>query len=102
MDPITPTPAELAELLAQLRALIGQPVRYQGMDYTIRDVLEAPPMLVLQAADNHTRIQADNYGQPRSLGTGYLDLSILDERGCVSAELRLVTTVQADDATDPA
>jgi len=88
MEPLNS--AEAAELLLQLRALVGRPVRYQGMDCTIRDVVEAPPMVVLERHGTDLEIMPDNYGHPRSLGTGLLDIPVMDERGGLNAELRLI------------
>ncbi len=83
-------PAEAAEFLLQLRALVGTRVRYQGMDCMIRDVVETPPLLVLQRHASDIQIQPDSYGHPRSLGTGLLDVPVMDEAGVLSAEMRLI------------
>lgn len=83
-------PAEAAELLLQLRALVGTRVRYQGMDCMICDVVDVPPLLVLQRHASDIQIQPDSYGHPRSVGTGLLDVPVMDETGVLSAEMRLI------------
>lgn len=46
-----------------MRNLIGIRVRYQGTVYEIIEVLDDGPSLVLQDYENHTTIQADQYGE---------------------------------------
>ena len=53
----------VAELIKDLRDLIGLPVEYQGIRCEVIEVLEDKPSLVLQDCDNHNTIQADQHGE---------------------------------------
>ena len=82
--------------ITQLRRLIGQSVRYQGVKCTVIEVLEDDPALVLEACHQQTTIQPDQHGEahrrvPTTITVpvlnktgneftpGFLDLGILDE-----------------------
>lgn len=49
--------------MEQLRCLIGSRVRYEGATCEIIEVLEDGPALILQYADEHVEIQADQHGE---------------------------------------
>lgn len=49
--------------MAQLRCLIGSPVHYEGTRCEVIEVLEDGPALILQYADEHMVIQADQHGE---------------------------------------
>jgi len=56
------TPAE--QLRHTLRKSIGRPVRYHGVNCTVVEILESEPALVLQAFDQNSALQDDQYGDP--------------------------------------
>lgn len=53
----------VAELIKDLRDLIGQFVEYQGIRCEVIEVLEDGPAIVLQDCNNHNTIQADQHGE---------------------------------------
>jgi len=79
-----------ADILHQLRALSGQLVRFQGIACRLVDVVDEPPMVVLQRLQGPGEIAADSYGHPVSLGPGLIDVPVFDESGSLSAEFRLI------------
>lgn len=58
---------ENATSLSGLRTLIGKAVRYCGEPYTVVEVLEEGPSLVLESKQGVTSIQQDSYGRPRRM-----------------------------------
>lgn len=79
-----------ADILDQLRALSGQLVRFQGMDCRLVDVVDEPPIAVLQRLQGPGQIAADSYGHPVGIGQGFIDVPVFDESGSLSAEFRLI------------
>ena len=49
----------------QLRGLIGQRLAYQGIAYTIIEVIEDTPSIIMQADSASLSIQSDAYGFAR-------------------------------------
>jgi len=79
-----------ADILDQLRALSGQLVRFQGMDCRLVDVVDDPPIAVLQRLQGQGEIAADSYGHPVGIGPGFIDVPVFDESGSLSTEFRLI------------
>ncbi len=79
-----------ADILDQLRALSGQLVRFQGMDCRLVDVVDEPPIAVLQRLQGPGEIAADSYGHPVGMGPGFIDVAVFDESGSLSTEFRLI------------
>ena len=80
------------DILAQLAALAGREVRYQGMRCTVVDVLRDPPMLVLRPVGATPVIQADNFGKPMRHAPQLFELPVFGSDGrSLSAELKLVS-----------
>lgn len=79
-----------ADILDQLRALSGQRVRFQSVDCRLVDVIDEPPMVVLQRLEGQGEIEADSYGHPVGMGPGFIDVPVFDESGSLSAEFRLI------------
>lgn len=50
--------------LPHLRALIGLQVRYLGREWTVIEVVDSPPSLVLEADTPAHVIQTDMHGRP--------------------------------------
>lgn len=80
--------ADAADILDQLRALTGQRVRFQGMDCRLVDVVDEPPIVVLQRLEGD--IEADSYGHPVGVGPGFIDIPVFDDSGSLSAEFTLI------------
>jgi hypothetical protein len=51
------------KIIDALRHYLGRSVTYQGSVYEIIEVLDEPLALVLQDAEQHTTIQADQHGE---------------------------------------
>ncbi len=79
-----------ADILEQLRALSGRRVRFQGVDCRLVDVLDEPPMAVLQRLEGQGEIEADSYGHPVGIGPGFIDVPVFDDSGSLSTEFRLI------------
>lgn len=84
------TAADTADILDQLNALRGQQVRFQGMDCRVFDVIDQPPLVVLQRLQAQVGINADSYGHPVGIGQDYIDVPVFDEQGSLSAEFRMI------------
>ena len=56
---------ELYLSLNQLRGMIGLRILYSGTTYTVIEVLEDNPCIVVQADQPDSHIQADAYGNAR-------------------------------------
>lgn len=86
--------------LKQLRRLIGQSVRYQGVKCTVIEVLEDNPALVLEACHQHTTIQPDQHGEAHRRVPTTITVPVLNRAGNEFTpgflDLNLFDTDQAD------
>lgn len=78
---------EALQILAQLRRLEGNIVRYHGLQFRLTEVLEDPPEVVLEPLERGGAIVTDSYGHPSHHGTEFTELRIFDDAGEVSAEI---------------
>ncbi len=79
--------AEVAQVMARLRRLEGQVVRYQGHRFRLTEVLDDPPEVVLEPVERGGAIVTDSYGHPARHGTEFTEIRIFDDAGGVSAEI---------------
>ena len=79
--------AEASQVLAQLRRMEGEIVRYQGLRFRLTEILEEPPEVVLEPLERGGAIVTDSYGHPSHHGTEFTELRIFDDSGDVSAEV---------------
>ncbi|MGQ9686608.1 MAG: hypothetical protein ACUVT2_09935 [Thiobacillaceae bacterium] len=81
--------------LPHLRALIGLKVRYAQMEWTVIEVVDSPPSLVLQADTDAFVIQADMHGRPWEYAVETRMISVLtqDQTG-LSDELLALEIVE--------
>ncbi|MDO9225122.1 MAG: hypothetical protein Q8M09_02440 [Pseudomonadota bacterium] len=66
--------------LPRLRSLIGLKVRHQGEVCVVIEVLESPPVLVLEA-QTAPAMQADLHGRPWEYGREHRIVPVLSEDG---------------------
>lgn len=85
-----PPAADLPRIMDQLSLLRGRIVRFQGMDCRLVDVVDEPPMVVLQRLREDGHISTDSYGHPVALGPGFIDIPVLSADGALSAEFRMI------------
>lgn len=70
-----------AAALTMLRRLIGRRVRYQNTAYTVLEILDDGPALVLEPIAHHSSIQTDNLGYPRREMPATITVSVAGEDG---------------------
>ena len=87
-----PAMTEAAPILAKLRRLEGEIVRYHGLQFRLTEVLDDPPEVVLEPLDRGGSIVTDSYGHPSHHGTEFTELRIFDDAGDVSAEVAHLLT----------
>ena len=64
-----------------MRAHIGERIRFYGHPYTLMEVLEDIPAIVIQPEQTDSFIQQDAYGNPRKYSQGTLVISFFAEDG---------------------
>lgn len=79
--------AEPSQILARLRRLEGEIVRYQGQPFRLAEILDDPPEVVLEPVERGGAIVTDSYGHPARHGTEFTEIRIFDDAGGVSAEI---------------
>lgn len=82
--------ADIAGIMDQLSSLRGRLVRFQGMECRLVDVVDTPPMVVLQRLHGEGAIHTDSYGHPVTLGPGFIDVPIFATDGELSPEFRMI------------
>lgn len=65
--------------LPHLRTLIGLRVRYAQREWTVIEVVDSPPSLVLQADTPASVIQADMHGRPWEYAVETRMISVLTQ-----------------------
>jgi len=80
-----------AETIDRIRDLLGATVGYRGASYRLVELLEETDTVILEAIGPRTGIVEDSYGHPASRGPEFIELSLFDETGELSDEIRLVS-----------
>lgn len=88
--PERPAAAGISGIMDQLSALRGRLVRFQGMECRLVDVVDTPPMVVLQRLHGEGAIHTDSYGHPVTLGPGFIDVPVFAPDGELSPEFRMI------------
>jgi len=77
-----------AQLLQQLRALIGQTLVYSGHHCRIIEVLDQEKALVLRCEDNERVIQGNQFGEATRRVQCCHTLPLFDEQHCLNPVIR--------------
>ncbi|TCV79127.1 hypothetical protein [Sulfurirhabdus autotrophica] len=70
---------EITLSFIQLRGLIGQRLAYHGTTYTIIEVIEDTPSIIMQADSASSAIQSDAYGFARKPSKATVTIPILSQ-----------------------
>jgi len=81
--------------LPHLRALIGLKVHYQGRIWSVIEVVDSPPSLVLEADTGASVIQTDMHGRPWEYAMETRMIPVLTDDGSgLSEELLALDIVE--------
>jgi hypothetical protein len=74
------------QLIARLKALIGQPVTHEGQACRVLDLLTAEGLLILEVTDSPPGIQLDQFGHASHRGPILGQIPILGQDGSGPSE----------------